>query len=300
MPEIKRRFNVILGSTSDEAKIVPGIQRFTQEFPFEVLVHYASKDNTPDKVDRIVHRLITHGLDVFVFVSGAGLSNLLTGVIKASSQIYDLNLGIPVTDDSSDGLTALLSTAEKPPYNPVLAVGLNNSYAALNIANRFANALNHTGRELTILKGRTSSEEDGVVKLVKQCEEFGLPFKFVMGDSKIVSDSLLLNVYDFMEPMASKLIQLMDERLNKGVGIQIGVSCAPIKESYGDYLHMLDGTYTTGIVSSQNYTNAALMGAILTRNEAALVNIHNKRQERVEKLEAHKGLRIAMGAVEKL
>jgi hypothetical protein len=45
---------IVIGSTSDEAKIAPGIERFCERHPEEAIsLHYASADNAPGKDFRV-------------------------------------------------------------------------------------------------------------------------------------------------------------------------------------------------------------------------------------------------------
>lgn len=285
---------VIFGSTSDEEKVLPGIVQATKENPgLEVRVHYASADNTPEKVRDLMNSYLmertpieTRGFfDVTrqlgrVIISGAGLSNVLTGFIKSRARINDLVIGIPIDDSISRGLTSLLSTMEKPPMNPVLAVGINNSYAAVQIANRFEQGLS----EVVI-----PAHDD--LSLIKKFDELGMPYKLV--DDDFSPDSLVVRTIQNRIYRAD-----IDDRLKKGKGVQLVVSRGVI--GYEDYLHLLDKTSVTGMVGSMSYENAVYMAAILTRNHEVLKKMDKLKSDKAEKLRNHKGLLVVNGEVKKL
>ena len=103
---------MIFGSTSDKDKVLPGIQKFTQEHPEVVVdVHWASADNTPEKVRKIMEIIASPVLSLpYAFISGAGMSNVLSGFVKQYTDIHDLNIGVPISDSATGGLSAILST----------------------------------------------------------------------------------------------------------------------------------------------------------------------------------------------
>jgi len=286
---------VVFGSTSDKEKVLPGIQQITKEISdLEVEVQFASADNTPVKVARVAPRLISSD-GPNVLISGAGLSNVLTGVLKTYSDVDDLNIGIPISDSSSDGLTALLSTVEKPPRNPVLAVGVNNSYAALNIANRFMRGLKH----ISVLGefNRENTKETEEVK--RQLTNRGIPFKEYKAYMDVPPCSVLISPFNFGYGIGD--FQRMDKQLRLGNGVQIAVCSVPtMSENVTDYICALDGTEVTGMVSSMGYENAVIVAAQLTRNIDALAKINEERSKKSEALNAHKGLLVKGGELIKL
>jgi len=112
------KLNVIFGSTSDEDKVLPGLQEATKAIKdLEVEVQYASADNTPAKVDALM-TLQSSEEGKKAYISGAGMSNVLTGVVKTYGTLKDIVIGIPITDPEIDGLSSIFSTSEKPPLNP--------------------------------------------------------------------------------------------------------------------------------------------------------------------------------------
>jgi len=114
------KLEMMFGSPSDELYVLPGIQRFTAEHPdIAVGVHYASADNTPGKVQDKAQQ-IWRSESPKVLISGAGMSNVLTGVVKQYANIEDLVIGIPIYDEATKGLSSFLATSERPPRNPVL------------------------------------------------------------------------------------------------------------------------------------------------------------------------------------
>lgn len=282
---------IIIGSTSDEAKIIPGIERFCERHPEEgVVLHYASADNTPGKVRNFIS---THSVDlpegVFVpevWISGAGMSNVLTGVIKAASNFYDLNIGIPITDESTEGLASVFSTSEKPPRNPVLSTTLNNSYSALNISHRFSQGLVDVVVPAPFLDEASIKFGCGK-KLTEALTKAGLPFT-IREYEDIDADSVVVSpVYPRTSSTIVHPLQIVDSILSNGKGVQVGVYASPPHKDFTSYLDLFRSQYaTTGFVSSEGYVNAVLMAAILTKNKPVLEKIRAERNAKVNELEA--------------
>jgi phosphoribosylcarboxyaminoimidazole (NCAIR) mutase len=291
------RLDIIFGSNSDEGKVLPGIVRATQQIPgLEVMVHYASADNTPDKVKKTVS-MIKQSDYVFatpkIFTSGAGMSNVLTGVVRADATLNDLVIGVPITDSVTDGVSSVLSTSEKPPLNPVLTVGLNNTYAAINIAYRFAL---QKFENVSVL-GHHPIHDAQSNEIYKAFDVFKLVtrVKTRRGVHEISPNDVVVSVYDLDCP----LIQEVDERLRAGNGVQ--VFCSLEKPSdLVRYSHCLDRTEATGLVSATGYKNAVMMAAQLLRYQPALDVIAEMKDKKAKELEGHKGLYVKGGEVTKL
>jgi phosphoribosylcarboxyaminoimidazole (NCAIR) mutase len=295
------RQDIIFGSTSDEEKVLPGVIEATKRIPgLEVMVHYASADNTPDKVKDIMEEL-RKGDDAKAFLSGAGMANVLTGVVKTYSLPTDLVVGVPITDSKTEGTSSFLSTGEKLPGNPVLMVGLNNSYAALNIANRFRQGYD-LSRQIVVNDSDTiDTPQEFIDGVTKALEKIGLNYE-LRPTNAICPDDIVVNPF-YVCDRAN--IQNVDRALRDGKGIQIGV-CIPLDyegpdgDTLRDYAKCLDGTEATGVVSIASYANAVQMAAILTHNKSAVQFVVDSRREKVEDLANHKGLYVANGKVKEV
>jgi len=290
-------FEIIIGSTSDQDKIVPGIERFVGENPdWKVKVTYASADNTPEKAATAMVRL-TDGDSPGVLESGAGMANLLTGVYKTHARITDLVVGIPIGDSFWDGLSSVLSTVEKPPRNPVLGVGLNNTYAALNIAKRVLEGYDPEAG-VTVAKYDDESA-DAVAGIQKKLDHYGIA-NCVRGRMGIDEDSVVIT--PFMIDGAN--ITDLDAKLREGKGIQIGVCYAKpdLDHPTEGYVDTLSGTEVTGIVTAGNhgYTNSVLVAAQILGHQGALEKLAQEKVKKFEDLNGHKGLLITAAGVQKL
>ena len=284
------RQDIIFGSDSDEKKVLPGIIRATNEIEgLEVRVHYASADNTPKKVAKIMDELSSKE-GKKVYISGAGMSNVLTGVVKTYANVNDLVIGIPIIDSSTKGLSSLLSTNEKPPRNPVLAVGLNNTYAALNIAERFKQGFGY-GAKPVILEDKRDT--------AKLREAFdNLDLRYVLKSfEEIKPDDFVVNVF---APGTDSSLRKVDAILIKGKGIQVGVYSGELPMNnmeYNtiDYIYSLRDTEATGMVGLRRYENAAMVAAQLVQNENSLAEMAKQKKSKSEKLDAHPGLIVIDG-----
>ncbi|MBI2129036.1 AIR carboxylase family protein [Candidatus Woesearchaeota archaeon] len=285
------RLNVIFGSISDEEKVLPGVVRATKNIPeLEVVVHYASADNTPVKVETIMSALSSQK-GKKVYISGAGMSNVLTGVVRRYAALNDLVIGVPIKDKVTDGESSFLSTAEKPPLNAVLTVGLDNSYAALNIGHRFLNG--RFNNDVVVL------DNDGINKIqmdeLKKCL-CDLKIDYKISD-KIDKDDIVITVFGDMRGY----LHYVDNILRKGSGVQIGVrhqnnsNASEYKERLGE-----KEIETTGIVSAASYINAVQIVAQLTQHCYALKIIKEKKQAKMDDLNKHRGLLVINGEITKL
>jgi len=245
------RINMVFGSSSDRKKVLPGIETFVADHP-DIAIRgiYASADNTPNKVRKIARELwgnhadeIIDAIDDFedpeaqavaaalqtvasearerdpqVIISGAGMSNVLTGVLKGYGRgTVDLVIGVPITDSKTDGLSSILSTMEKPPRNPVLATPLNGTYTAANIAARF---MNQRYDRVVVMECDLSADVE------KELGKWGVPC-IVSGDVTS-ADDLVINPFDLhgesgQDPYDLTDIKRIDRELAKGKGIQIAV-----------------------------------------------------------------------------
>jgi phosphoribosylcarboxyaminoimidazole (NCAIR) mutase len=293
---MEKRLDLVFGSDSDEKKILPGILRFSNDFPdYTVNVHYASADNTPHKVTTTVAEILTYQSSSSgrVLISGAGMSNVLTGVMKTHATLSDLVIGVPITDSVTEGVSSLLSTSEKPPLNSVLTVGLNNTYAALNIAQRF---INQKFNDIAVFDSHQMYQEQ-YDKLFKEFNALKLlhRVKVKQGVSQISPDDVIVGIYDFNCP----LIEEVDARLKPGNGVQ--VFCALEKPfDIVRYSHCLDRLDATGLVSATGYRNAVQIAAQLLQYQPSLDVIADMKKTKKTELENNKGLIIKSGVVAKL
>ncbi len=303
---------MLFGSNSDERKVLPGIERWTEENP-DVRVEYASADNTPEKVARLADELLSHEGELrwvkrraVPVISGAGMSNVLTGVMKVSARYDDLNIGIPITDSMTGGLSSVLSTDEKPPRNPVLAVSLNGTYAAANIAHRF----NECGYGDVVVADTSIGAVDLVVK---KLEIYGLPFE-VRDVADLDPDALVITPFALN---ATHWLREIDEKLREGKGIQIAVKNSNpliVYESdehkgpqYDDTIRMNEFAQylaqfrhpmeATGFVSMGGYVNAAIVAAQIMRDSDALMRIKGEKDDKHDTLNDHPGYVVSGGEV---
>lgn len=302
---------VTFGSTSDEKAVLPGIIAFTKKHPeMRVVVQYASIDNTPGKAKAILERLtpVELGYEAVFFITGAGMSNVLTGVCKATNaRLNDLVIGVPLTDESSRGLTGFLSTVEKPPYNPIFTVGLNNTYAALEIAYRFMHEEVTMGVEgVGISERMRSFVGDDCEKLEKTLASFEIPF-IAVSDGDIGSSSSPRIIISPFNSACAHLLKQYDAALERRPGIQIAYCVDPIHRDVGLYQRVMsdlgfiegDGAIAcTGLTTSLYPVNAAIVAAQLTRNDDAIGLIFSKRNDRVDQLNQHRGFVVTNGVIQ--
>ncbi len=284
--------HLVFGSNSDKDKVYPGVVRYSIEHPEEsIIAHFGSADNTPEKVDHIFNFLVSEETDVFM--SGAGMSNVLTGVMKAKAEFDDLIIGIPISDSSTGGLSSLLSTSEKPPLNPVLTVGINNTYGALNIASRYGS---YFGYNVALLSNKSRDfpvSHKSIDSVAEELHKLGVRFEISPLES-ITPDDVVITVFShynhinsreepdkgYLSTQESKILSEVDKKLGAGIGIQIGVREKTLVKRFDRYMDCLDDTFATGIVNIGGYKNAAQMAGLLQGNAAALHKIRKEKEEK--------------------
>ncbi|MDO8740890.1 MAG: AIR carboxylase family protein [Candidatus Woesearchaeota archaeon] len=283
------RLTAIFGSTSDEEKVLPGIVRAGKELPsLEVAVFYASADNTPEKVAKIMAELKAR-TEMKVYICGAGMSNVLTGVVKTYATISDIVIGIPITDSVTHGLSSFLSTAEKPPLNPVLTVGLDNSYAALNIGYRFLQSrFNET---IAVLNNEHIGKES-MDELEKAFNDLNLKYQ-IKDIEEIKRNDVVVTIFN----SRGNYINRIDRQLRNGV--QICIREPPIYDFF-EYMRDLHETVATGVVSIGSYKNAVQIAAQLTQSYAAFGIIEEAKQKKSKTLNDHNGVLVVNGEVKTL
>ena len=276
------RLDMIFGSDSDEGKVQPGIARFSGEHhDVEVSVDYASADNTSKKLHRILIELCgdpDEERDPHVLISGAGMSNVLTGVAKIYGQPNDLNIGVPIGGGAWGGLSSLLSTGDKPPLNPVLTVPLNGSYTALNLARKFL--LNPSWRGVTVVDTANSGAHKS---LTEELSKYEIRFKVVRPEG-VQPSELTLTPVSLTENI--DYLKQIDEVLREGSGMQVAVplqvNLGVIAQAMGYLRVMEEPLEATGYVNVDGFRNAAVVTAQIMRNAGALENIAAARHLKFE------------------
>src|SRR3989344_2382926 len=283
---------MIFGSDSDQGKILPGLLEFSKEHPdISLVIQYASADNTPDKVRRLALKWYGdpdmgsgnyHQREPIAFISGAGMSNALTGAVKGYARMDDLVIGVSIGDSVTQGLSAVLSTCEKPPRNPVLTVPLNGTYAAANIAKRFMEGEGRYTKvvvamdESNVLIGLEFRNEVGNV-----LSHYDLPY-LVLPSSKISADDLVVTPFSAGKVDLSSLL-FIDTKLQMGKGVQIAVKDSlPLVELEAEdrsddafaeqdvleYLTYFKGNFkATGYVTAGQPVNAMIVAAQMMRSK---------------------------------
>jgi phosphoribosylcarboxyaminoimidazole (NCAIR) mutase len=326
MGEVKMLLNIVLGSDSDWAKVPAlkeGVERATREISgLGVFVDVVSADNTPSKTEQTfmfltsskgdreygwlevgksfteafpwltnmwkrekgLAELGTPNYDRRALITGAGMSNVLTGIAKTYAGPKDLVIGIPLPDSTTDGLSSLFSTSEKPPLNPVLTVGMANTYAALNIAYRFMNQ----GFGYIVVP---PTQDDGLRKEVRgQADKLGIEYR-ERDCFEIQPNDIVVN---FVPPTGSSSVRGIDDMLKEGKGVQIVCSTGKVVNEPA-YIHLLDETSVSGLVTARQYGNAFQIAAVVAQDEAALEKIKGLKADKTRRLDEIAGFYVVGG-----
>ena len=275
----------VIGSPTDEDKVKPGLQRAADEHPSTLVkIVPASAHRTPKLVAQYAEDYAKHS-GLRAILSGAGMSNGLSGDISARHLPLNMvNIGIPVSDTCWNGLSSLLSTGELPPGFPIVCVGVNGSYAAVNIANTIIAEDARSGLEgyqriPVIVKKAPSASDEALAGLETALENIGVPFERV---DNFQERGLCLHLIDPNDTTDSGIF-LVDEQMHDAAGIQLMVfEKKPVKDPYRFMARLHDLT-ATGTVHVGGYKNAAQAAAQITNNMEALAIVDHGKEETVKK-----------------
>jgi 5-(carboxyamino)imidazole ribonucleotide mutase len=192
MPQV----SIIFGSASDAPvmeKIVAGLKEHGISFEARA----SSAHRTPEKVEHIIAES-----DASIFITGAGLSAALPGVV--ASQTIKPVIGVAVPGNYG-GLDSLLATHQMPPGIPVLGTGLDAGKEAAAQAHAILNA----GKKVVLIdhaiteesKKRMEACENTLIKLgitfetAKQVDDAAINIHFVpLGKEARHSNGVCINV----------------------------------------------------------------------------------------------------------
>ena len=119
------RVAIIMGSTSDLAKVEPAIT-ILKEWGVQTDVRCLSAHRAHEALSEFVSECNQN--DTEAIICAAGMAAALPGVVAAQTVIPVI--GVPLSASVLDGMDALMSIVQMPPSIPVATVGINNSYNA--------------------------------------------------------------------------------------------------------------------------------------------------------------------------
>lgn len=126
------RVAIIMGSTSDLAKVEPAIT-ILKEWGVQTDVRCLSAHRAHEALSEFVSECNQN--DTEAIICAAGMAAALPGVVAAQTVIPVI--GVPLSASVLDGMDALMSIVQMPPSIPVATVGINGAknaaWLALNI-----------------------------------------------------------------------------------------------------------------------------------------------------------------------
>lgn len=128
------KVGVLMGSTSDEAKMAPARDTL-ESFGIDVDWQVMSAHRNPAKVTALASSARENGY--VAFICGAGMAAHLAGVVAAHTTLPVV--GVPMSGGGIGGVDALYSTVQMPKGIPVATVAIDGSMnAALLIVQMLA------------------------------------------------------------------------------------------------------------------------------------------------------------------
>ncbi|HEV2810111.1 MAG TPA: 5-(carboxyamino)imidazole ribonucleotide mutase [Acidimicrobiales bacterium] len=120
------RVAVLMGSTSDTAKMAPAVETL-RRFGIEVDERVLSAHRTPEAVVELAKGAREAGY--VAFICGAGMAAHLAGAVAAHTTLPVV--GVPLSGGALNGVDALYATVQMPKGVPVATVAIDG---ALNAA----------------------------------------------------------------------------------------------------------------------------------------------------------------------
>ena len=121
--------SIIMGSTSDLAKVEPAIE-ILKSFDVQVSVRCLSAHRASAKLSEYIRSINEDGTQVVI--TAAGMAAALPGVVAAQTVLPVI--GVPLSGSVLDGQDALYSIVQMPPGIPVATVAINGSKNAAWLA----------------------------------------------------------------------------------------------------------------------------------------------------------------------
>ncbi|MCR5147977.1 MAG: 5-(carboxyamino)imidazole ribonucleotide mutase [Eubacterium sp.] len=120
---------VIMGSTSDLAKVEPAIE-ILKNYGVEIKVRCLSAHRAHKALSEFMDEVNSDGTEVVI--AAAGMAAALPGVV-ASQTVLPV-IGVPISGSNLEGMDALLSIVQMPPGIPVATVAINGGKNAAHLA----------------------------------------------------------------------------------------------------------------------------------------------------------------------
>ncbi len=147
---------VIMGSTSDLAKVEPAID-ILKKYGVEVNVRCLSAHRAHAGLSEFMKEVNENGTEVVI--AAAGMAAALPGVV-ASQTVLPV-IGVPLSGSVLDGMDALMSIVQMPPGIPVATVAINGSKNAAYLALQII-AVKHDEIRKALLDDRRAMEESAM------------------------------------------------------------------------------------------------------------------------------------------
>lgn len=146
------RVAIIMGSTSDMAKVEPAVG-ILKDYGVTVDVRCLSAHRAHAGLSQFIEEANGNGTEVII--AAAGMAAALPGVV-ASQTILPV-IGVPLSGATLDGMDALLSIVQMPSGIPVATVAINGSKNAAYLALQII-AVNNAAVKEKLLAERKAME----------------------------------------------------------------------------------------------------------------------------------------------
>lgn len=147
---------IIMGSTSDLAKVEPAIE-ILKDKGIEVKVRCLSAHRASKQLSEFIEKINNDGTEVVI--TAAGMAAALPGVVAAQTVLPVI--GVPLSGSVLDGQDALYSIVQMPPGIPVATVAINGGKNAAWLALEII-AVKHPEIKEKLLAERKAMQEAAI------------------------------------------------------------------------------------------------------------------------------------------
>lgn len=220
-------------------------------------------------------------------------SRFLTSVLRNYACMEDLVICIPDEKDSINANSTLVSTLNSSILNPILSVGINSTYAALAIAERFLtnnyDQVSIISNEIFPDKNRSDESDYRILnpleRMANELEYLGIKSDKKTQTYEIMPSDLVISIYNpeignkNRNDFEYDFLRTIDRTLVDGIGTQIVVldDLFQSVEHINNLMKLTQGLDATGFVA-QRYNAASVAAGMMQKNDVFTKLAENKKR----------------------
>ena len=275
MFENKVRVDAVIGTEVNGEPFAEGVKSATGSISsLDAYVHHVNPCDVPELIASLLAEHQTRA-----FIGSADTLDSILGSLKKFGPAGTIAIGVPNRDKATYSVGPFLSVSQKPNFSPSLAVGVDNSEAAMRIAHNFASG-KFAYASVVIAEADAVGSTSHVTNLRGALEQHHVSF-YQKSPSEVGKNDVVLLPFH-PHSRANHTIKTIDATLRRGTGVLIGIPRSDVYDQM-EYSKVLQDTQTTGIVGANQQgsvlrllgefrarTDSPILGSVLRQQESAL------------------------------